>query len=172
MNPFSLDHIFPLPLFALANCGTACNVVARLLAQPHAQAHSAPLARASSFRCQMDRLHASSFTLPLRYQRSLRRIQRHSSDWRYGDLNPRPMACKATALATELYPRALQPPSVDGVSAEQVPLLRGTRTRVFPYGVLPNASASGVLQKREESLRRERACAARFREAALLLERR
>ena len=25
--------------------------------------------------------------------------------WRYGDLNPRPMACKATALATELYPR-------------------------------------------------------------------
>jgi hypothetical protein len=24
--------------------------------------------------------------------------------WRYGDLNPRPMACKATALATELYP--------------------------------------------------------------------
>ena len=30
--------------------------------------------------------------------------------WRYGDLNPRPMACKATALATELYPRALQPP--------------------------------------------------------------
>lgn len=25
--------------------------------------------------------------------------------WRYGDLNPRPMACKATALATELYPQ-------------------------------------------------------------------
>jgi hypothetical protein len=24
--------------------------------------------------------------------------------WRYGDLNPRPMACKATALAAELYP--------------------------------------------------------------------
>jgi hypothetical protein len=29
--------------------------------------------------------------------------------WRYGDLNPRPMACKATALATELYPQARFP---------------------------------------------------------------
>ncbi len=29
--------------------------------------------------------------------------------WRYGDLNPRPMACKATALATELYPQAWPP---------------------------------------------------------------
>ena len=28
--------------------------------------------------------------------------------WRYGDLNPRPMACKATALATELYPQKLR----------------------------------------------------------------
>jgi hypothetical protein len=28
-----------------------------------------------------------------------------SRRWRYGDLNPRPMACKATALATELYPQ-------------------------------------------------------------------
>ncbi len=46
--------------------------------------------------------------------------------WRYGDLNPRPMACKATALATELYPRALQPPSADGVLAE----------RVLAYGAL------------------------------------
>ena len=30
--------------------------------------------------------------------------------WRYGDLNPRPMACKATALATELYPRPCSRP--------------------------------------------------------------
>ncbi len=32
--------------------------------------------------------------------------------WRYGDLNPRPMACKATALATELYPRGHDPRTV------------------------------------------------------------
>ena len=38
---------------------------------------------------------------PYRHQR-----RSHSTvHWRYGDLNPRPMACKATALATELYPR-------------------------------------------------------------------
>ena len=25
--------------------------------------------------------------------------------WRYGDSNPRPVTCEATALPTELYPR-------------------------------------------------------------------
>ena len=44
------------------------------------------------------------FSSLLSHERSRERF----SIWRYGDLNPRPMACKATALATELYPRALQ----------------------------------------------------------------
>ena len=79
---------------------------------------------ASSFRCQMDRLHGS-FILPPQHTHGLPRAitafslpsscQRTRSAfvvqlwWRYGDLNPRPMACKATALATELYPQGFAP---------------------------------------------------------------
>lgn len=35
---------------------------------------------------------------------SLPRLFNHRAQWRHGDSNPRPIACKATALPTELYP--------------------------------------------------------------------
>ena len=70
MNPFSLDHIFP-QAYRQAICEADSCLRSKqrealprsndmlLLARPHAQAHSATRARASSFRCHMDRLHAS-----------------------------------------------------------------------------------------------------------------
>jgi hypothetical protein len=48
---------------------------------------------------QAQRNHGASYPFPNVY------VKDHVL-WRYGDLNPRPMACKATALATELYPRS------------------------------------------------------------------
>ena len=81
-----------------------------------------PRARAGVFPVpngQTQRLFVSSFPCVVKEpwagdsRRQMLRICSYVR-WRYGDLNPRPMACKATALATELYPRALQPPSEDG----------------------------------------------------------
>jgi hypothetical protein len=127
MDPFSLDHIFPLPPFALANRGIACNAVARLLAaqssgRPHRAlalrlsgatwTDSAPLRFILPYVVKEHHSrHSVGFS---RQSREARAASRSFVRWRYGDLNPRPMACKATALATELYPRALQPPSADG----------------------------------------------------------
>ena len=112
MDPFSLDHIIirssarglrrrRLPPHRVSQPG----LVPQALRRP-------PEAFTQSIRTrqyQSARGHSSASSLPLGQQ--LGRAPLHPSvvkdhvRWRYGDLNPRPMACKATALATELYPQ-------------------------------------------------------------------
>ena len=76
---------------------------------------SAPL-KLSSLRAPRPLSHAPRASLLARHPVSRATVGARSSSpfpcvvkdhvrWRYGDLNPRPMACKATALATELYPQ-------------------------------------------------------------------
>ncbi len=53
------------------------------------------------------------------------------NQWRHGDSNPRPIACKATALPTELYPLTF-------TAGEALFSSRGLVLRVFP--VFPHVS--------------------------------
>jgi hypothetical protein len=112
MDPFSLDHIsnrFPSMLNDQPSFVPFGPVI-----RPRAQASLRTFARAGLSRLPqpLGRRTPSSprtasrlsghrlsvpFTLPLS-------MSKNNRSWRYGDLNPRPMACKATALATELYP--------------------------------------------------------------------
>lgn len=46
-----------------------------------------------------------SYRPRLRIDRALKRDEQIFSEWRHGDSNPRPIACKATALPTELCPQ-------------------------------------------------------------------
>ena len=117
MDPFSLDHIFSCSShtairFARFGILRPMPPLSLPLRLSGAKAVTVP-------RDIRDRLHGSffltapshsflqataAFSLPSSCQRTLICIDLQCW-WRYGDLNPRPMACKATALATELYPR-------------------------------------------------------------------
>ena len=123
--PWTLSR---LTIFSLNACPVHHCTVSRVVA-PWVQRSGTPptVARVSSFRCQWTDSTLSSSILPSSCQRPCvavardyysRLSQRPSNapsmvsftrHWRYGDLNPRPMACKATALATELYPQARFP---------------------------------------------------------------
>ena len=115
MDPFSLDHIF--------SCSSRSRAI-RFPRRYSTQAWSLRSLTRFVFPVPMDRLHGSfilppqrtrghpqditAFSLPSSCQRT-RSAFVVQLWWRYGDLNPRPMACKATALATELYPQGFAP---------------------------------------------------------------
>ena len=125
MDPFSLDHIFSCSSSPASFSRSLIRISRVRKSYSHTLRLSVPHASlAPVFPVPMDRLHASllsSFPRVVKDQRPVAEQQapptpagrvysRRGSPrpWRYGDLNPRPMACKATALATELYPRALR----------------------------------------------------------------
>ena len=111
--------LFRLTIFSLAPRSSAIRFARRF----HSGLAPAVALPRFVFPVPMDRLHVSffppprptvllrataAFSLPSSCQRTLACIYLQRW-WRYGDLNPRPMACKATALATELYPQARFP---------------------------------------------------------------
>ncbi len=147
MNPFSLDHIFPFrPVTASRDicaprvpCSGPRPAVALTLGPSGAKwtdltsllCRCFPTAFFSSFP-RVVKEHSTAFcSIGSPRYRSCRPL------WRYGDLNPRPMACKATALATELYPQARFP-------AREQSLLAHTYACIL---------SDAHIQKREESLR-------------------
>ncbi len=163
MDPFSLDHISYRPLRYTPPRGAPCtpsdSSTLPLLCRSGRAAHSRaqaslgpsrasgsgrsplrshPVTLAPLPRLSGHRVHSALHPFPNPCQRSFR-------SWRYGDLNPRPMACKATALATELYPLVVSAPGGaieetgrrgederKSVAFSEVVLRKGTRPPALP----------------------------------------
>ena len=75
MDPFSLDHIFPLAQMAPAICAAACSKAARLLLAARSSGISHRSLSARVFPVPNGQTQRSSFSLPLRCQRTAQRVR-------------------------------------------------------------------------------------------------